>query len=164
MNRRPRPLLGLILVALALFLARPQGLVGAWLSKAVKLLFGPHGLTLLVLMLGIVGLAVMFRGRWAQIGRVTFRILRLIFWGRKTAPRTVRRLHTVPADPVAEAPRAKVLTFAHLEPGIVGDVRSGLKHLGYDKAEIDCVLPQLDQRRGVSGMLRDALRLLRKAA
>jgi hypothetical protein len=47
---------------------------------------------------------------------------------------------------------------------VLADVRGCLRQLGYTGAEIDAVLPRLDPRAGIDGMVRHALQLLGKPA
>jgi hypothetical protein len=138
--RKHRPGLGIILLAaaLAVILAPQCGVLGHAAARALQVLIGGTGTTLLATVLCVLGTVCL----------VPPGALRDL----------VRELR--PASRLRLAPQARVLPLRPEND----EVRAGLKHLGYDKTEIDGALAKLDRSRSTELQLREALKLLRRAS
>jgi hypothetical protein len=160
--KRARVLLGIELVLVALFLLRAQdcGYVGDRAARAFTFLFGEYGTTLVAVGLAAAGLAVgVPRKAWTAVASgVAAMVVRL---GRRVPPRKSGPVGTRKTASDGDSPPA---TGQPPTPPVLADVRGCLRQLGYTGAEIDAVLPRLDPRAGVDGMVRQALQLLGKTA
>jgi len=141
--RKHRPELGIVLlaIALAVVLAPQCGVLGHAATRALRTLIGGTGVVLLATTVFVLGVMCL-----TPPGAI--RAL-------------IRKLHTRKQAPRLRAtPPARVLPLRPEND----EVRAGLKHLGYDKSEIDSALARLDRSRSTELQLREALKLLRKAS
>ncbi len=166
-SRQHRPVLGLVLIAIAVFVAcsRDFGIIGRGFHRLLTAGIGHNGLDLLAVTLCLSGtVCVLPPGTlvkgvvWAC--RAVVMVLVHVIEACIPAPGTAT---------VRVKPPAKVLAFrgAELVPmdrRKLDDVRGALKQLGFKPAEFETIVAGLDPVQPLELMVRSALLQLRKAA
>lgn len=146
--KKPRPLLGTLLIVLALLLdfGRAAGVVGRLLSAVSLWAFGGPGTSVVVGALVVTGSLYWMPADAAQI---MVRALRALRARRRPAPVLKSVPLVQPAAPVV--PR-----------GNLGDVHAALVSLGYRPSEFRGLLASMDAKKSVQALIREALAALQK--
>jgi len=165
-SRQHRPVLGLVLIAIAVFVAcsRDFGVIGRGFHRLLTAGIGHNGLDLLAVTLCLSGtVCVLPPGTLVKgivwTARALVMVLVHIIEACLPAPG---------AATVRVKPPAKVLPFA--QPALLpaqrlklDDVRGALKQLGFKPAEFEHIVVKMDASRPIELLVRDALVQLRKA-
>ena len=131
------------------------------MAELASYLLGPYGTRLLVIALVVAGVRVALpRTTWAWLPGAGPDCVRLLARVAASIARLLARLKvrsaagTPPTQPIAR----------FFEPGKLADLQGGLRYLGYSRLEIQSVTKRLDPSAATEKLLRDALRLLQRAA
>lgn len=184
----------LLAAAISVVFAPQCGLVGHTVARALQYLIGSTGTVLLTITLVLLALACLIpRGTakrvWAayrQYRRQRPRAIATAQLVPARAPSRSQELRQAMLDQgydlatveqalpqmvaLSEGIEAQIRASARPPAKVVplrpvhDDVRTGLKGLGFERAEIDAVLPQLDRTKNVQDQLRAALKILKRAA
>lgn len=177
MNRIHRPVTGLILLFIAIFIvnARRCGLLGVWLAKGLTLLLGTFGGSLLTFALVTCSLVMIVP--WKALGRALHRrpvihppVRRPMRERRTVAPRTVAASRTdernwsltfaplAPPEPV-EPPKPSLPPAHRMK---LDDVRLAMKNFGYKREEYESLVASMDPTLPVEKLIKDGLQALRR--
>jgi hypothetical protein len=130
--KKPRPLLGTIVVLSAPFLknAAHCGLVGRWMAELASYLLGPYGTRLLVIALAVTGVRIALpRSAWAWLPGASRACVRRLGRLAASVARLLARLKV--RSPATSPTQSSSREF---EPEKLADLRGGLRYLGYSPA------------------------------
>lgn len=170
-TRQHRPVVGLILVSIAVFVtwSRDFGAVGHVLHRLLYAGLGRGGTELLIATLclcgtvcvlppGTLGRVLVALGEVVAIGLA--RLADVIVWAVSRRQVPVQRERTTPAKVLPL--RAELLS--PMDRRKLDDVRGALKQLGFKPAEFEHIVVKLDVSQPIEALVRTALVQLKKAA